>query len=268
MNILSFDAWLRADFHVHVINALRQYCAQSRSFSCIGSPKKCHLLTFLFHCDAAYRDKEGNTFSAHSGDVILTAQNAEYEVRFSDFSEGGNTVGINFRIEADHTPLGLDCAILVFRGNADRMGMLFDRAQREDGTGVPPAQKQLTLLHILLSLGAQKENAQGAYALIRPGVEYLREHLEENTDVRHLASLCHISEVYFRRIFLREMKNSPARYRIVQRIGRARQYLEYSDIPIAELSVLLGYADPAYFIRQFREHTGMTPLAYRRNFAR
>ena len=44
----------------------------------------------------------------------------------------------------------------------------------------------------------------------------------------------------------------------------ARGELSGSDDPIAELSIRLGYSDPAHFARAFRRWTGSSPVEYRR----
>lgn len=48
------------------------------------------------------------------------------------------------------------------------------------------------------------------------------------------------------------------------KINRACDFLKKSDIPIIELSNMLGYTSLSHFSRVFKAHTGMTPGAYRR----
>lgn len=47
------------------------------------------------------------------------------------------------------------------------------------------------------------------------------------------------------------------------RIKRAEQYLHESDLSINEISSLVGIENPAYFSRQFKSHTGISPSAFR-----
>ena len=46
---------------------------------------------------------------------------------------------------------------------------------------------------------------------------------------------------------------------------RSVTLLEGSDIPITELALQLGYADPSHFVRAFRRWTGQTPGEFRRS---
>ena len=47
------------------------------------------------------------------------------------------------------------------------------------------------------------------------------------------------------------------------RMARARSALERTDLPVAEIGVLCGYDDPAYFSRAFRRAHGVPPATWR-----
>jgi len=44
----------------------------------------------------------------------------------------------------------------------------------------------------------------------------------------------------------------------------AKRLLLYSDLQVAEIAQRLNFDDASYFVRQFRQTTGMTPLAFRK----
>jgi AraC family transcriptional activator of pobA len=48
----------------------------------------------------------------------------------------------------------------------------------------------------------------------------------------------------------------------------AKRLLLYSNIAVAETAFALGFADPAYFSRLFRAHTGVSPSSFRRHGGR
>ena len=82
--------------------------------------------------------------------------------------------------------------------------------------------------------------------------------------ISELAKSCNISEVYFRKLFKKEMGVSPVEYRNRLRLERAKQYLEYGDISVQEISDELGYSTVSHFIKIFREEFGVPPLEYRK----
>lgn len=47
------------------------------------------------------------------------------------------------------------------------------------------------------------------------------------------------------------------------RIGLARHWLTASDLPVADISAMLGYTDASNFTRAFRRETGISPREYR-----
>ena len=48
------------------------------------------------------------------------------------------------------------------------------------------------------------------------------------------------------------------------RMARSRQLLITSEHSVAEIAAAVGYGDPFYFSRQFREVNGQSPREFRR----
>ncbi len=46
-------------------------------------------------------------------------------------------------------------------------------------------------------------------------------------------------------------------------LQEARRLLQFSAIPVSEISYQLGFADPAYFSRFFTKRCGTSPSQYR-----
>jgi AraC family transcriptional regulator len=95
--------------------------------------------------------------------------------------------------------------------------------------------------------------------LLRRVIEYLDEHLDQNLGLRHLAGVSGLSEDHFARAFRESTGVPPHRFLLQRRMARARQLLEISDLPIAEIALALGFADQSHLTRLFRRETGMTP---------
>jgi len=47
-------------------------------------------------------------------------------------------------------------------------------------------------------------------------------------------------------------------------MDEAKRLLTYTDLPVSEIAFTLNYETASYFIRNFRQQTQMTPLAYRK----
>jgi AraC-like DNA-binding protein len=93
--------------------------------------------------------------------------------------------------------------------------------------------------------------------------EYIDDNLERRISVGLLAGLANLSVCYFVRAFRQSMGVTPHDYLIRQRVGKAKQLLAGTDMPLSEIALAAGFADQSHFARRFRQHVGMLPRHYR-----
>lgn len=82
-----------------------------------------------------------------------------------------------------------------------------------------------------------------------------------------LARLSGYSPDYFGRLFRRFTGRTPLEVLIDARIDKAKKLLGYSDLNVGQIAESLGYHNIYFFSRQFREKTGISPQAFRRQMA-
>lgn len=256
---------VNTNFNVVFINALQQYWRTTKTFQCIGAPKKQNLFLFLNGCKIKYIDKNGKTFTASSGDVVYVPKGSEYKAQLFDFeSHNSHTIGINFLLFDDAgESVCLSNDILVFQPNEKKiLPMLFQKTLKFNKLEAL-LKNRIVLMEILLSLSADVfEKPVSCY--VEKALQYLSEHVEENPSICKLAKLCNISEVYFRKQFKAYVGVSPQEYRNGLRLSKARSYLEYGEISVQEISDTLGYSTVSHFIKEFKSHYGLSPLKYRK----
>jgi AraC-like DNA-binding protein len=118
--------------------------------------------------------------------------------------------------------------------------------------------------HLLALLAADRAGAPASRAdAIDQAEQYLREHLGARISVAELAGLARLSPSHFAALFRRATGTGVLQYQTRLRMSRARELLDTTDQPIAEIARALGYADPFYFSRQFRSVHGVSPSDYR-----
>lgn len=261
MRTLSPSELQGASFGATFKNALAQYWHTTRSFQCLGSPKKQHLLLFLDGCRIRYTDKAGGRHEAGPGDAVYTPAGSEYRAELSDFrDESAHTVGINFSLsDAEGEPASLSDGILILRGVSPHAALLFRSAQSPPET---PLAGKILLLGILEALFCPRSPA--VPAALRPAIAALSEEGGLARSIPELAERCHLSEPYFRRLFRHGMGVSPAAYRKHLRLRLACSYLEYGAISVGEISEMLGYSSVSHFIGEFKKEYGIPPLGYRK----
>jgi len=97
--------------------------------------------------------------------------------------------------------------------------------------------------------------------------EWIALHYEEANPVQRMVEIAGLNTRTFARRFRSATGKSPIDYVQHVRIEEAKQMLETTADPIDDLSILVGYLDPAAFRRTFRKLAGTTPAEYRRRFS-
>ena len=101
--------------------------------------------------------------------------------------------------------------------------------------------------------------------LVRKVVDYINLNLGNDLSVQNLADLFYISPTYLARIFKKEVNYSIIEYINKQRIRRSTYLLKDSNLPINQISQIVGIHDFNYFSRLFKKHMDKTPSQYRKD---
>ena len=81
--------------------------------------------------------------------------------------------------------------------------------------------------------------------------------------VAEMAKTVGLSESWFATVFMQTTGQSPLQWQLASRIGRAKQLLSDTSLPVAAIAALLGFADQAHLTKVFRQITKETPAAWR-----
>lgn len=136
------------------------------------------------------------------------------------------------------------------------------RSLERDPTGRSLLMASGAAWHLLTILSASPRAGDEASPADRAG-DYLREHLSERVSVADLADMAQLSPSHFAALFRRRFGIPVLRYQTELRMARARELLDTTTLPVAEVAREVGYGDPFYFSRQFSALHGTTPRQYR-----
>ena len=103
---------------------------------------------------------------------------------------------------------------------------------------------------------------------LAPVLEWMLEHLDQPVTVAQLARMAVMSERSFARRFGQLTGTTPLRWLQHQRVARAQELLEVTDLTIEVIAQRVGLGTAANLRQHFRRATATTPAAYRARFRR
>jgi len=112
-----------------------------------------------------------------------------------------------------------------------------------------------------------KENAFTPGTYEQDIIQVLLAYIEQNLAAVTLSSAAehiHVSSAHLSRLFKKNMGQTFSEYVSAQKMKKASYLLVESSFSVAEISALLGYSTPSYFLSRFKEAFGTTPSAYRK----
>lgn len=99
--------------------------------------------------------------------------------------------------------------------------------------------------------------------ILKPAVDYIRDHYARTITLNEMAALCRISPSYFSKLFNHCMGENFAAYVNRVRVLRGRELLLDSDRPITAIALQLGFEDSGYFDKVFKKLVGIAPREFR-----
>lgn len=95
-------------------------------------------------------------------------------------------------------------------------------------------------------------------------IELFAEHIEEPIQIADVAKAVAMSSRQLDRSFQRATGQSPSKYYRTMRLNQARKLVLYSNDPISEIALAVGYATAGPLIRHYRNLFGVSPQEERK----
>ena len=96
-----------------------------------------------------------------------------------------------------------------------------------------------------------------------PALSHMLERLEEPHPIGDLARRAAMSPRTFARRFVAETGTTPHQWLTEQRVIRAREVLEESDLPVEQVATRPGFGNAALLLHHCQACTGISLTAYR-----
>ena len=216
--------------------------------------------------EADYLFSDGRVMHTTGGSLFYLPKGSTYEVRCHptgvEEKNQGACYCINFDADIESEPFSFVCSKYEDIRHEFKMA---EKAWRQNDT----YRYSLALRTIYSCIYRMQKETERLYLpgktqqLLSPAVERLKEgFLDNSLTVSELSSLCGVSEVYFRRLFMNCYGMSPKEYMISRRISYAKNLLATGDFSVGEVALLCGYSEPCHFSREFVRRVGVSPREY------
>jgi YesN/AraC family two-component response regulator len=97
---------------------------------------------------------------------------------------------------------------------------------------------------------------------LRRSLSYIREHLGEPLRLTDVARVGGFAPAYYSQLFKQRERVPFEKYVERLRVERAKQLLLRTEVSVASVARLCGFASASYFHRVFKRRAGVTPAAY------
>lgn len=99
---------------------------------------------------------------------------------------------------------------------------------------------------------------------LRPVIDYITDNYGEKIYIETLSDMIGVSPDYFTKMFKDSIGKTPIDYINGVRINHSLRLLSTTDIPINELAEQIGFSNPNYFHKIFKQYMISSPLTYRK----
>lgn len=100
---------------------------------------------------------------------------------------------------------------------------------------------------------------------LAPVISFIAEHFCEKIYVEKLADMINVSPDYFTKMFKDSIGKTPIEYINGLRVNKAMRLLFTTKLSMAEIADEIGFCNPNYFHKIFKQYMDCSPLAYRKS---
>ncbi len=142
----------------------------------------------------------------------------------------------------------------------DIMGVFYRRYRFQ--SNLEKMQKEISGYINLIAMSIERKSCGDDY-VYENMIRYIQEHYDEKITLQVLADHFYVSSVWCSNILRERMNKSLPTYLTDIRIARAKELLDDTEMSVEKISREIGYPNPKYFFRMFKQMTTFTPIEYR-----
>ena len=155
---------------------------------------------------------------------------------------------------------------VISAGSSDELKRMLLRVYERRGNRPQEAAAMTGYLYVFLSrlmeLSRSRSNDEPGLELVRRATIFVQENYSHPITVEDVARFAGVSRSWLYRSFQQCLSVSPTRFLSECRMDHAAQLLQSSQLNVSEVACSVGYDDPYYFSRVFRQRFHCSPRDY------
>ncbi len=254
------------------VSCIKQQIPEIELSEFAGKPRKAHGLLFIACKTAVFNTKSGASYTFKRGNLIYLPKGMNYTAFLSGESVSNFTsLQLYYHLldKSGNEYYLADHPICLLENTPDSIiGNMLDMAYETVNSEYPTFRinklffEMMGTISKLMWLPDISESGNK----VMPAIYYLSRHLRDEISVPYLAKLCMMSESSFRIAFKAATGHTPAIYKSILKISKARELIRMEPtISTATLVEQLGFSDSSYFYKTFEKLTGMTTKEFRKS---
>jgi len=179
------------------------------------------------------------------------------------FYEHGNNLSV-IRVRMIELGSVMIHSILEQISDANKMFMLGDHFV-SDMNGIANQEELTFTMNELLDNIMECRLPMGSECnrMIARAMDFIGKHFSEEISLQTIAEEVSLNPSYFSRVFKQATGNTFKEYLTKVRVEEAKRLLKYTDYPLLDIAIAVGYDSQSYFTQIFKKETGLSPNKYR-----
>ncbi|WP_141503023.1 response regulator transcription factor [Paenibacillus luteus] len=138
-----------------------------------------------------------------------------------------------------------------------------------DGSGIAQLMEAQTLSQlvacVIRAINAVEQGRTRSRVEIRSAVQWIKDHMQEQISLPHIADQVGLSPHYVSKLFREETGSTVNQYILRLRMEKAVELLKHTNKKVYEIAEEVGIPSYRYFTVTFRNWTGVSPTDYKRH---
>lgn len=109
-----------------------------------------------------------------------------------------------------------------------------------------------------------RKSNSGSLTIVEKAENYIEMNFAEDISMEEIARKIHVHPSHLMRAFKKEKGLTISTFRNLRRMKEAKELILNSNLSMTEIAIMVGFSNPQYFSKFFKEVEGITPVEFKK----